>query len=956
MEITPFNRFQFFGIYIDAYTNEKGDVKKNVYMPSSSKLGKDYCNVSESFIDKVFNKNTGQWIEPNGIAVMTEKSNLTVIDVDIPEKCIILERLLKDCKFYVKTRKGFHFYFNNTKQIPRRKLCGVADINTNILYYVPEYKHIETNEIYEYELVKSEKLIDVPQYVVDWCLTIISVRKNEPKVRPIKNCENIIIDSSIEITKFSLQSMKIIYEIFSENKLFDTYEGWRDIGYMSRHLNNSEEVFKLYDSHCRDVSGYENAPETNNRTAFYGKNEYNDNYDENGALFKCKKLNLEKYKECLQHLHVSRYKNEINYIDTEFIYNKSSVHMFDDWLSNHKVLAIKSPYGTGKTYAFKKIMDKNKFKRVLFITYRQSLAHSLTLELNERFGFDNYLDNNKVQEDGTKLNIKNSNRLIIQLDSLQKIVKPFNYLLQTDGIPSFDLVVLDEIEGLLNHLSYSQLNQHKTYNYLEKIIKRSSKILALDGDMNDRSYDFLSGLSDSYQLYVNNVKSIQKNFIFTHDNISYDKKIQRDLMNGRKIVIVCMSKTASEKYYALYKDDYKVCIHNSIEKNRNVLLNVKVEWSRCDLLIYSPTVESGVDFDVKNYFYKCYCVLSDKSTSHRALCQMINRVRHYESNDILCLLNDHLQWCTDDITYNYDEIRLTKYSGIEINNLVSILIHNDTEKINSSNYFISSFVQLIASKGHTYKYLGDAKPQIATVSGSSLVKKQIASADDITFEQYSQTINKMINNEDLSRDENNSFNKYLYSEAFALNSVSDVNEAFLEDHYNKMHIIKNVKALNMDENDRGEKKVKEYYKNFKFNKVDKIKELITKFGFQVEKNEISKITDVDKDVVKKEIETFLLDRKNRTLFNLGKESNIKYHFNDINNILESYGLVIKDIKKNVKIDKKVKSLYKANVEFIDIITSYFVRVKEQKKKESNEMYLQMINDPLNEGIEIPPPE
>ena len=787
----------------------------------------------------------------------------------------------------------------------------------------------------------------MPQYAIDWCLTIISVNKKiETKPKTKTNIENIVINSSIEVNKFNLETMKIIYKIFLENELFNTYEGWRDIGYMSRHLNNSEEAFKLYDKFCRKVDGYENAPEIDNRKAFYGKNDYNENYDENGVLLKCKKLNFKKYKECLKQLHTSRYKNEINYIDTEFIYNKDTQKMFDDWITEFKVLAIKSPYGTGKTYAFKKIMDKNIFKRVLFITYRQSLAHSLTLELNERYGFENYLDEDT--------DIKKADRLIIQLDSIHKLIKPFNMFLQKDGIPTFDLIVLDEIEGLLNHLSYSKINQYQIYNYLEKMTQRASKILALDGDMSDRAYDFLSSISDSRKFYVNEYKSVKKNFIFSHNGVNFDKSIDADLKSGKKIAIVCMSKTSSEKYYALYKDKYNLCIHNSIEKNKDALLNVKDEWSKCDLLIYSPSVESGVDFDVKNYFYKCYCVLSVKSTSYRALCQMLNRVRHYENNDILCLIPEQMNWSTDDITYNYDEIRLTKYAGLEINNLVSVLIHNDTEKINSDNYFISSLIQLITSKGHTYKYLKDDIDK-SKISGTKIVKEQIINAENISSVQYNTLCDKKIRNIDLTRDENNSFTKYLYYEVFSLDDISDVNDDFLKEHMNKMFIIKNYKALNMTQTERGDKKTMEYFKNFKFDKVDKITELISKFGFKIENKEIVKVSDVDKEVVKKEIETFLMNRKNRTLFNLKKDHEVKYHYNDINNILESYGLELKDIQSSKRENKKVITTRNPKIIFTKMIVSYNTRRTKQQKQEEYERYLQMINDPLNEGVDISEP-
>ena len=947
----PFKNFAYFGINVTAYTNHNNEIKKYPLLPNG------WTKLTKQSMKKVYDAQTGTFVEPNGIAIMTELSDISTIDVDETDKCIILDKLLQDCKFIVKTRKGYHFYFKNTDKLPRREICkeAGADINTQLLYYVPEYKHTETGETFNYELIKSKALVDMPEYAINWCLTIISLKnKSTPSTssKTHKNTESIIINPSIQITKFSINTMKIIYEIFNDSKLFDTYEGWRDIGYMSRHLNNSEECFKLYDTFCRKVKGYEKEPEANNRKMFFGKGDYNENFNENGVLLKCKKLNIKKYKECLECLLVSRYQDEINFIDTEFIYQKSTMHIFNDWHDGCKILAIKSPYGTGKTYAFKKIMDTNKFNRVLFITYRQSLAHSLTLELKERYGFDNYLNNNEIV-DGEKLDIKKSNRLIIQLDSLYKIIKPYNYLLQKDGIPTFDLVVLDEIEGLLNHLSYSQINQHQIYHYLEKIVKRAPKVLALDGDMNDRSYDFLSGISNDYKFYVNKYKSTQKNFIFTHDGLNFDKQISDDLKNGKNIVIVCMSKTASEKYNQLYKKKYNVCIHNSIEKNRDKLLNVKEEW-KCNLLIYSPTVESGVDFDVKDHFYKCYCVLSDKSTSYRALCQMLNRVRHYQNNDILCFIDEHMCWSTDDITYTADEVKLTKYSGIEVNNLVNVLIHNDTEKINNSNYFISSLLSLIKSKGHTYKYLDD-NPSKSKISGAHIVKQQIIKADDIDSIKYTELNDKAKRNIDLTRDESNSVTKYLYYSIFGLNSISDVNEDFLKDHFNKFYIIKNLNAINISKEDRGDKIVTEYFKNFKFDKVDKLKALLEKFGFKIEDKVITKLADVEKEVIHKEIESFLTDRKIRTLFNLKKDSTIKYHYSDLNNILESYGLEIKDKKKSVKVNKKVETKYIPNIVFTKLTSEYLDRIQQQDIKDKEAIYLNMLNDPLLEGVPITAP-
>ena len=74
----------------------------------------------------------------------------------------------------------------------------------------------------------------------------------------------------------------------------------------------------------------------------------------------------------------------------------------------------------------------------------------------------------------------------------------------------------------------------------------------------------------------------------------------------------------TQEYKNKYNDEgYKVVCHNAIEKNEEILENHSEEWKKADLLIYSPTIEAGVDFDVK-HFDKCYGYMADNSTSARA--------------------------------------------------------------------------------------------------------------------------------------------------------------------------------------------------------------------------------------------------------------------------------------------------------------------------------------------------
>ena len=979
MNFQNFDKFNYFGVFVDAYTNEKNEIKKSIISPSEAKYKTD-----NHYFKNVFDTKTGQFIKPNGISINCR--NISTIDVDKPDKCDILEDLKTDCKFYIKSKKGYHFYFNKENELPRNqqdRKQGIADINLNQLFYIPTYIHNETKEEYHYKIIKNESLVDMPKYAIMWCKMLLNFSKDEQDVKTTKksNVEKIVKQLDIKIEKFNIKIMDDILSIFYENDLFKSYQDWRNTAYMARHLNNSNECFKLFDAYSRKIEEYKNKSEIENRKEFYGDSKYNVNFDENGVLLKCMKLNPTKYKKTLEQLYKSKYE-PINF-NSMYIYpnDNTNDYIFEDWMNNFKSLCIKSSYGTGKTYGFKKIIEKYNPKKILFITYRQSLAHSFSKELKEKYNFDIYFDDKKeiiteiIPEEKTMSkytkhengitteheiemikpeqiikeikNIKNSDRLIIQLDSLYKLNTSINMITQQDGINKYDLIILDEIEGLLNHLSFEKIDQYLIHNILSRLLCKTNKILLLDGDMSDRTFDFIDSMTPTnYKLYNNEYKPNTKNFIFTHNLTFFDNNIDIDIKNAKKIVIVCMTKTDSERYKDKYKDTYKVIIHNSIEKNKKILLDVNEEWAKCDILIYSPSVESGVDFNIINYFYKCYSVLSNQSTSYRAFNQMLNRVRFYENNEILCFMPLTMEWKPKEILYRYDELKLTKYNNIEINNLVNVLIHNDTEKINSNNYFISSLVAMLENKGHTYIYLKDGEKKIKKnkIAGektqTEIMKQNIINAKNISEEYYQTLLLKSRKNEELSREQNNSITKMYYKKVFKLLEVGGVDEAFIEEHYNKCHIVKNYKMLNIKLEERREKIPTNYLKNFKFEKIDKIKFLLGKLGYNIENNDIIKTSTIDFDNGKECIDKFINTKEFKILFNCKREVKQINSLDIFNGIINSYGFVMKKIRHKKRIEGQETYYYTTDLNHINIMKNFILREKEQ----NNNNFCEFIED------------
>lgn len=911
-----FKNFSYFGIHIQAKT-EKGLIKKECIQP----LQTEYKNIKH-YLKPIFDKFTGEYIQPNAIQIDT--SNISTIDIDQPENCPILDKLLLDCKFIIKTNKGYHFYFNKEDKLKRNTQAKIADINLNKLWFCREYKHIETDQKYKYEIIKNIELVDMPKYAINWCQDLIynlyQEKGNKTIINKVINTE--IIDREIIINKFDITIMNKIFEILYDNDYFNDTDLWLKVGFSARNCNNSEECYKLFKKYSQKAIKYTDTTDKELRGCFYGAGKYNLNFDENGLLITCSKLSPIKYKNTLQYLHTSKFESQKNYIDQQYIYSPND-EIFEPWMkSDIKALCIKSIYGSGKTYAFKQIIKKYNPEKVLFITYRQSLALSFSEDLKTDYQFFNYLDDKKE--------IKEAKRAIVQLDSLSRIISKPDLMTQEDGIPYYDLIVLDEVEGLLNHLSYEKINQFYTHNILTQLLNKSNKILCLDGDMSDRTYNFISTIDKDikYKIIVNKFKGVQKKFIFSHNIEDFDKLIDTDLKNKKKIVIVCMTLTESEKYNNKYKDTYKICLHNSTEKNKTILKDVNKNWATCDILIYSPSVESGVDFNIINYFYKCYATLSDQSTSYRAFFQMLNRVRYFEHNEINCLLASNLQYKENDLLIRFDEIKLEKWANIEINNLTTILIYNDLEKLNNKNNFITCIINTLKDKGHKFEYLDD-KPEkkLLTTSQTDIIKKSLIESELINKHQFNILLDKQRNNEDLSRKEINEIHKFLYSKTFI---TDNIDQEFIDLHYRKLNLITNHKKLLIDVNDRFEKDKTKYFNNFKFDKIDNIIKMLSILNYKIVNKELVKI-DNNKDIcfnnVKDELKKLIDSKKFHQLFETKREIKNNNILLAITELIDNYGLTID--KKRFKKDNI--NDYKLYVINNDIIKGYNKRVIEINK-------------------------
>jgi len=460
---------------------------------------------------------------------------------------------------------------------------------------------------------------------------------------------------------------------------------------------------------------------------------------------------------------------------------------------------------TGKTRLNERICDELGFKKILMVTYRQSLTNDLYGSF-KKYGFKSYIDGHF-----------NSNRIICQIESLYKLNQTIFDGYYTDDFPEYDLVIIDEIESILNHFRSTTIkDKEDTFDLLTNIIYNSKKLLVLDGDFNNRSYDFISYFGQSIIL-ENQIKKDKKHFIYTNNKTKFDDKLDNDLENGKNIVICAMSSKLATYYYNKYCKLYKCVLHcgKADDKLKNELKNVNSFWSQFQLIIYSPSIEAGVNFDIE-HVDKIYVILSNKSTSQRGLIQMMGRIRKLKDSNILIYMNN-LLFRKHTSFYKYDEIKqcmleTNKYFTKSIldpktNKMVrvkefnlfnKILCHNLCEEANkSNNIFISYLNHLFDKKGYSYEYDENINKSKNCLNKENILKEDVLNADDIDSIMFNLLLKKQANNNSTKEDKlkierymmlhlwNNKNNEY----------DRETNNQLIDKYYGMSYILINLREL-----------------------------------------------------------------------------------------------------------------------------------------------------------------
>ena len=398
--------------------------------------------------------------------------------------------------------------------------------------------------------------------------------------------------------------------------------------------------------------------------------------------------------------------------------NYTLTGFINDFLQKGGAYAIKSNMGTGKTQLLKTIISLNfTDKRIIYLSHRQTFTHNIHGSFKS-LGFANYLEENRNT-------LGNHDKIILQIDSLIKIFDEDN------TITPYDFIILDEIESLLAHMSSNTLSnkRNKICIIINALLQGAKWILALDADYNHRAQEFLLQTVGKPKLIINQHISSKKKFLFTKN---YEKRIIQlieDLKNNKNIVVICLSKNTLDEIYQKIETtlpDTKAKIYTSMTDDceKELLTNANELWRNFQLIMYSPTIEAGLDFN-EPHFHKIYCFLNNGSCSPRALLQMIGRIRSLEDPNILCFYEKTMKYYsvghtiyiphvdeTEELLLKHDaslpnetitlddngKLRLT----VTKNPFTRVFAHNFIENYEKRVGFMPKFKEILAEKEHDY--------------------------------------------------------------------------------------------------------------------------------------------------------------------------------------------------------------------------------------------------------------
>lgn len=319
-------------------------------------------------------------------------------------------------------------------------------------------------------------------------------------------------------------------------------------------------------------------------------------------------------------------------------------------LDDNKFIILYAYLGRGKTTAIKRMIQEKQYERFLFLSPRVSFS----LFISQEFEIDNYTDALLDADDKNKIYINNSKKLIISVESIQKVNIYNNY----------QCIFLDESEAILNQFSSPTMKSKylDCYNTLNELILRAEKVVCADAFLTNRTIRFVKSYNQPITLIKNNTSPVKREAIrMVYEDL--EKQLIEELKQKKKPYICSSTKKQLElieagkkfmpeifnkslMYFGGYKREDKMF--------KESLKHINTTWKDASFVATTPTNTIGCSFSIKNDFDNVYMMCPFPTCCVRDMFQMMMRVRHIKEDKMYFSLPENkknMKKNRDDIYY-----------------------------------------------------------------------------------------------------------------------------------------------------------------------------------------------------------------------------------------------------------------------------------------------------------------
>jgi hypothetical protein len=309
---------------------------------------------------------------------------------------------------------------------------------------------------------------------------------------------------------------------------------------------------------------------------------------------------------------------------------------------NAQLVGIKSAKGTGKTQFIQTLVAEAlaKHQSVLVIGHRVRLVEELCL----RFGLP-YITEVREHPLGQVLGYG------LCVDSLH----PNSQAKFNPEQWSESLVIIDEVEQVLWHTLNSDTCRHQRVSILkslksllQNVLSGGGRVVVADADLSDISLDYLMALSGIplNPFIIQNQWKPQEKEAWTvyhypeNDPKRLVKNLVKHIKEGGKPFVCLSAQKISSSWGTLNLESYlknqfpdtkilRIDAESLAEPSHaayGCMANLDQVLANYDVVLASPSIETGVSIDLKDHFTSVWCIAQGIQTA-TSVCQALGRIR-----------------------------------------------------------------------------------------------------------------------------------------------------------------------------------------------------------------------------------------------------------------------------------------------------------------------------------------